>query len=209
VLKKLLACFVLLAINGYSQEAVDSQCTGEVDHFARVQPSIEAKAGYFFFAASPMTDIYNQGGLDVQLAVAYPIWRGLQIYGSVEYLQKSGHSQLIGEATSIWQIPVNIGLKPVFTICEGAMWYFTLGPRYFYVNQNNSSNFVPKNVGKSGCGLFVNTGFNFILWKHCLIDFFGEYSYAKVQFQTSMSNVYTQETQLSGFTFGGGLGYAF
>ena len=91
-----------------------------LDHFARVEPSIEAKVGYFFFGASQMREIYNQGGVDVQLCAAYPIWKGLQIYGSVEYLQKSGHSLSVGESTSVWQVPVNLGLRPVVTICSWA-----------------------------------------------------------------------------------------
>lgn len=209
MIRKFLSVFAVLTTTGYCEEPAATLEKIEVNHFAKVQPTIEAKAGYFFFAAETMRDIYNQGGVDVQLCGAYPVWRGLEVYGSVEYLQKSGHSLSSGQSTSIWQIPVNVGLKPVITICDGAMWYFTFGPRYFYVHQHNDSSYVPKNKGKSGCGLFVNTGFNFVIGKHLLLDFFGEYSYAKVHFHTSMPNIYTQGTQISGFTFGGGLGYAF
>ena len=179
------------------------------DHFCRAAPSIEAKVGYFFFASSQMRAIYNQGGVDVQLSGAYPVWRGLQIYGSVEWLQRSGHSIPIYEKTSIWEIPVNVGLKPVITICPWAAWYFALGPRYFYVHQHNDSSYVERNNGKSGLGFFVNTGFDFTVWKHFLIDIFGEYSYERIHFHTSETGVYTKGMQVGGFTFGGGLGGAF
>ena len=178
-------------------------------HFTEVQPTIEAKAGYFFFASSRMRDVYTQGGLDLQLSTSYPVWRGLEIYGSVEYLQRSGRSLSNHWKTTIWEIPVSLGLKPVIEICPEAQWYFTLGPRYFYIHQHNYTSYVTMHKGKSGVGLFVNSGFNFIAWKHLLIDVFGEYSYQKVHFHTSRKGVHTRDLQVGGFSFGGGLGYAF
>lgn len=178
-------------------------------YFSLAPPTLEVKAGYFFFASSEMRDIYSRGGVDVQLSGAYPVWKGLQIYASIEWLQKSGYSLSSHKKTSIWQIPVNVGLKPVITICRWAAWYFALGPRYFYIHQHNHSSYIPKNKGKSGLGFFVNTGFDFTLWNHLLIDIFGEYSYERIHFHTSQTNVYTKRVQVGGFTFGGGLGYSF
>lgn len=177
-------------------------------HFIKVRPSLELKAGYFFFASSTMRDIYTQGGLDLQLAGAYSVWRGLQIYGSLEYLERSGHSLSGHKNTSIWELPVNLGIRPVITICEEVQWYLALGPRYFYIHQHNDSSFVDKNKGKSGIGLFVNTGFNFT-YNHLLVDVFGEYSYEKIHFHTSKPGVHTRALQVGGFTFGAGLGYLF
>jgi hypothetical protein len=62
---------------------------------------------------------------------------------------------------------------------------------------------------QNGLGGFVNTGFLFFPTKHFFIDVFGEYSYVKLRFHHSKSNVYTRRTQVGGYTFGGGLGYAF
>jgi len=191
-----------------NRDLVEAPC-GWAKVFAKVEPTVEFKAGYFFFASSKMREIYNQGGLDLQICAAGSIWDGLELYGSVEYLKRSGNSLGGDEKTSIWQVPVNLGLKPVFTICPQVQWYFTLGPRYFYVHQHNHSSFVMKNKGKSGVGMFVNTGFDFILWKHLLIDIFGEYSYEKIHFHTSKDYVYTKGMQVGGFTFGGGIGYSF
>jgi len=212
--------FIVLAVQGFcdlSQVSIYQGKKGEqtetvvknTHHFTKVQPSIEFKAGYFFFASSKMRDVYNQGGIDLQLCGAYPIWKGLEIYGSVEYLERSGHSLSSHRKTSLWEIPVNLGLKPVITICEQVQWYFTLGPRYFYVHQHNDSPYVNRNEGKSTVGMFANTGFNFIFWKHLLLDVFGEYSYGKIHFHTSKLGVQTRDLQIGGFTFGGGLGYAF
>jgi hypothetical protein len=177
--------------------------------YSKVQPMIEFKAGYFFFAESKMRKIYDDGGFDVQISASYPVWRWLQIYGSVEYLQCRGESLNAHQKTKIWELPVSVGLRPVFKIYSKAQYYFTLGPRYFYVHQHNHSSFVNKNRGHSGIGGFVNTGFLFYPYHHFLIDIFGEYAYERVHIHSSKHNVQGRGIQVGGFTFGVGLGYAF
>lgn len=181
--------------------------------YLSIGPVLEAKAGYFFFADSKMRKIYDKGGLDLQLSLSYPVqtWPeryGLDIYASVEYLQRSGKSLGSREKTSIWEIPVSLGLKPIFAICPKVQYYFAVGPRYFYVHQHNHSSYVSKNIDRNVIGLFVNTGFNFIPCSHFLIDLFGEYSFARTHFH-SKSNTYGRKVQVGGFAFGAGLGYAF
>lgn len=182
--------------------------------YTNIQPVLEVKAGYFFFADSTMRKIYNNGGIDVQLSGSFPVgtWPdifGLDIYTSVEYLHRSGKTMGAGNKTSIWEIPVSLGLKPIFAICREVQYYFAVGPRYFYLHQHNDSPFLNKNISRNGVGLFVNTGFNFFPCPHFVIDLFGEYSFLKTHFHSSKKNVYGRSIQVGGFTFGGGLGYSF
>lgn len=178
------------------------------------QPLLEIKAGYFIFSNSKLRKVYNKGGLDIQLCASYPLWNltsrwSLNAYGAVEYFQKSGRSINGHQKTSVWSLPINIGLKPTYAINANLQYYFAIGPRYFYIHQHNHSPYVYKNKSRNGLGLFVNTGFNYALSNHFAIDIFGEYSYAKVHFHSGKSNVYTRNIQVGGFTFGGGLGYEF
>lgn len=173
------------------------------------ETSVEAKAGYFFFSDSKMRKIYDKGGLDVQLSGSCPIWKWIQIYGSVEYFKRHGHSLNAHQRTSIWGIPLSLGLKPVIKICPQVRYYFTLGPRYFFVYQHNQSFQVDKHAHSSGLGGFVNMGFNFFPIRNLFLDIFGEYSYKRMHFHSSKSNVYSNAFQIGGFTFGGGIGYAF
>lgn len=161
-----------------------------------------------------MRKIYDSGGLDIQLCASYPLWNltdrwTLNAYGALEYFHRTGKSINGHQKTSLWSTPINIGLKPVYTINANAQSYFAIGPRFFYVHQHNHSPYVPKNNSKSGLGFFANTGFNYVLCNHFLIDIFGEYSYAKTHFHGGKSNVYTRDIQMGGFTFGGGLGREF
>jgi opacity protein-like surface antigen len=178
------------------------------------QPIVEAKAGYFFFYNSNMRKVYDRGGLDVQLCASYPFWSPtskwtLNAYGAVEYFHRSGRSMGGHQKTSLWSIPVNIGLKPGYAINAHLQYYFAMGPRYFYVHQHNHSSYVYKNKSRNGVGFFVNTGFNYVPCDHFVIDLFGEYSYAKTHFHSGKSTVYTKSVQMGGFTFGVGLGYKF
>jgi hypothetical protein len=172
-------------------------------------PLIEFKVGYFFFSSSPMNQVYDQGGIDLQISGAYPIQQYLRIYGSVEYLQKSGHSLGGHERTSYWALPLSLGLQPVFKISSYCSYYFTLGPRYFFARVHNHSSLVPRHMKGNNIGGFANTGFQFIISKHFLIDVFGEYSYARLAFHPSTSTAEGHTVQVGGFTFGAALGYAF
>lgn len=178
------------------------------------RPLLEVKTGYFFFSNLHMRKIYDKDGWDIQLCATYPLWNlncrwTLNAYGAVEYFYKSGQSINGHQKTSLWSVPINIGLKPSYAINANMDYYFAIGPRYFTIHQHNRSSYVYKNKSKNGLGFFANTGFNYSLCNHFVIDVFGEYSYAKMHFYAGKSCVYTRNIQVGGFTFGGGLGYEF
>lgn len=176
-------------------------------------PLLEVKTGYFFFSSSKLRKIYNNGGWDVQLCTAYPLWHlncrwAIEAYGAVEYFQRSGKSINGDQKTSLWSVPVNIGLKTLYAINSNMQYYFTFGPRYSYIHQHNHSSYVYKNQSRNGFGFFVNIGFHYILCDHFVIDIFEEYSYTNIHFNERF-RVYTRNIQSGGFTCGGGLGYQF
>jgi len=170
---------------------------------------LEFKAGYFFFANSKMRRVYNHGGLDVQLSGVTPVWRWLHIYGSVEYLQKHGKSLHGHQKTNIWEVPLSLGLQAVGKIGKITQYYFTIGPRYVFAHVHNKSHFVDKSLNDNGIGGFANAGFRFFQTQHFFWDIFGEYSYCRLHFHPHKKNVYRGESQVGGFVFGGGIGYAF
>jgi opacity protein-like surface antigen len=191
-----------------------SELTQETSPRCFSQPLFEVKTGYFFFSNATMRKVYDRGGLDSQLCASYPLWNlasrwKLNAYGDIEYFYRSGKSINGHQKTSLWSIPVNIGLKPVYAINDNTQYYFSVGPRYLYIKQHNHSPYVYKNKSSNSLGLFVNTGFNYVLWNHFVIDIFGEYSCAKTHFHGGKPHVYTKAIQIGGFTFGGGLGYKF
>jgi hypothetical protein len=171
-------------------------------------PLIEGKVGYFFFTDSTMRKVYDQGGVDAQLSGAYPMTNMLHIYGSIEYAQKSGHSLNGHQKTSIWFLPLSLGIQPQFEVASGIKYYFTLGPRYIFAFADNDSSYVSRHMNANGIAGFANTGFLFIM-NHFTVDLFGEYSYSKLQFHSSKKHSHGKSAQVGGLAFGAGLGYTF
>ncbi len=177
------------------------------------QPLYEIKMGYFFFTDSKLRKIYDEGGLDVQLSTSYPIlyfndrWT-VNAYGAVEYFRRTGQSINGHQKTAVWSIPINIGLKTIYALHPNKQYYFTLGPRFFYLHQHNCSSYVYHNRSRNGVGIFINGGIQYLLCNGLVTDLFGEYSYAKLHFR-GRSRVYTRNIQVGGITLGGGLRYAF
>ena len=174
-----------------------------------ISPSLEAKGAYFFFSDSGMRNVYPHGGFEFQISGTYPVWKQLAIYGAISYLTIGGHSLEGNQRTTLWQVPIDFGLRPTLAIHKKVQYYFTLGPRVFFLRQHNSSSYVDRHVDRNGLGFFANTGFNFFPYPHFLIDLFGQYSYEHVHFRSSRPNAYGESRQVGGFSFGLGLGYAY
>lgn len=170
----------------------------------------EIKPSYFFFSASPMKNIYNHGGFEIQGSASMPLCCYVDVYGSVGYRKVSGHALNTCEKTSLTVVPVDVGLKPIFNVCESGSCFFAIGPRYFHVHQHNTSAYVPCNLRGNGIGFFVNAGFNGQLTDCLLFGMFGEYSYEKKKICPNMLNVFSNgSVRIGGFAFGVSFGYLF
>lgn len=204
--------FSVLATCGFAtthkfpcHEESDLNCSASTP----MQLTLDAKVGYFSFSDGKMSKIFDRGGLDVQLSGALPVWRWLQVYGSVEYWERSGKSLNGNQSTNIWSLPLSLGLKPVIPINRNLQYFFSVGPRFFFVNVHNKTSYFDRKMNENGLGGFVNMGLNFISHSHLLASVFGEYSYGQIQFHPRTTNSHGASVQVGGYTFGVSLGYAF
>lgn len=171
---------------------------------------LEIKPSYFLFSSSPMNDIYNNGGFEIQGSASLPLCNYLDLYVSIGYRGAWGHALNTFEKTSLTVMPVDIGLRPIFNFHGRFYYFFTVGPRYFYLHQHNKSPYVDRKIHGNGIGFFINTGFNVQLVDSLLLGIFGEYSYEKKTISSKMQNVFSNGSiQLGGFALGLSLGYAF
>lgn len=203
---KLLILFLLIKPLALSASSMTSCCLSRT--------TVEVKAGYFFFSDSKMRKIYHKGGLDLQLCGSYSLYKpscgwDLRVYGAVEYFHRTGKSTSGDQKTSLWSIPVNLGIMPVWAVSRNLQCYLALGPRYFFLHQHNDSSYVYKSKSKNGLGFFANAGLHYLISNGLYLDIFGEYSYARTRFHGSNPDIYTKRVQIGGYTFGGGLGYRF
>ncbi len=182
--------------------------------YGAIEPILEVKGGYFMFTNEKMRKVYG-GGYDLQLSGTAPIWNWVQLYVSAEYLQASGHSLGFNQRTSLWQLPINVGLRGSVKLSSQILYYATLGPRYFFLHAENHSHFVESTICHHGIGGFANTGFTFrpcnpnYSLGNVFIDIYAEYSYEHMHRNPSKEDVFGNSVQVGGFSFGGGVGYAF
>lgn len=169
----------------------------------------EIKLGNFRFGDSTFRRIYRQYALDTQITASVPVWKFLRIYGGLNYISREGRSVGGHYKTEIMILPVSLGLQAMIDIAHDVKYYATVGPRYFYVHQNNHFKGVDRTVNGHNIGGFVNTGFLLYFGSHFFIDLFGEYSYCKIEFHSHKRNVIGSTRQVGGLTLGGGLGYQF
>ena len=173
-------------------------------------PCFEIKPTYFLFSSSPMKNIYNKGGFEIQASTTLPLFDYSDFYASIGYRKAKGHALHSCEKTNITVIPLDIGLKPIIHLCENVYYFFAMGPRFFYFHQHNDSSYVDRTVNGAGVGLFVNTGFNILVCDDFLLGIVGEYSYEKKKICPKMTHVYSNgAVQLGGFAIGLNVGYAF
>ncbi len=188
-----------------------------IQHAYNLTPWFEIKPSYFLFTSSVMHDVYHKGGFEIQGSVSVPFYdlpvisdSSLEFYTSIGIRGAWGHALNSGEKTKLIVMPFDIGLKPVFRLCEHYYYFFAIGPRFFYFNQHNDSLYVSPKVSGGGVGFFINTGCNIQIMGHFLIGIVGEYSYETKTISPTMINVYSNgRTQLGGLAFGINFGYLF
>src|ERR1700735_2529405 len=73
---------------------------------------LEIKPGYFFFTDQTLRKIYH-GGFEIQGSASYLLCEIIALYGSLGYLHVNGKSLQGDQKTSIFQIPVDIGLRAI------------------------------------------------------------------------------------------------
>lgn len=176
----------------------------------------ELKLGYFYFGDEIFRQIYRQDALDTQLTVSTPVWKWLRIYGGINYISREGRSIGGHHRTEIIILPASIGLQAMIEVARDLKYYASIGPRYFYVHQENHFSAIDHSVNGHGIGGFINTGIQFdfgpdfyILGTDCFIDLFCEYSFCRIPFRSHKQNVTGATRQVGGLTFGGSLGYRF
>lgn len=172
-------------------------------------PYFECKLGYFAFSGRTMREIYDQGGIDVQMSTTFPFGKKVHLYTSLEYLEKQGSSLFTHEPTKVFMLPFSFGIKAIYELPHRIQCYYSLGPKVFLIHQHNFTQHVNKKITDGGGGGFVNVGLNFFIYKNSFFDFFAEYSILWTKHQTNRPLVYERSIQVGGYTFGGSVGVKF
>lgn len=169
---------------------------------------LEAQAAYYRPTNHQFRDIYSGSGIyGVELSVQS--WKGLYPWISGSAFTKSGHSLGLHNRTHITFVPIGVGLKYLWKV-NFVDLYLGAGALPTYLHIHNHSHCGLEKTSKWGCGGIAKVGVIFNLPKAFFIDTFVNYSYIKISnHRTSNGYISPHSANLSGFSFGGGIGYRF
>lgn len=173
--------------------------------------AFEVKGGYFLPYNKISQHVYHAGGFDVILAYREPICENWSGYFDLGYTRMSGRSLNFHQHTVLQMATISAGLEAVTRMYYNLFkLYATIGPRYFFVMQHNSSSFVDKNVNNNNIGGFVNAGIRFEPIERFIFDIWVDNSYCRIKFHPHETFVYSEgKIQVGGFSVGAGFGYSF
>ncbi|MBX7066971.1 MAG: hypothetical protein K1X28_07055 [Parachlamydiales bacterium] len=174
----------------------------------------EAKAAYFYPTNHVFRQIYSGGGI-YGLELTWDLWRCLYGWSSASFFTKKGKA--IGSSaavsdfpTKIYFVPLAAGVKYVANVACWADIYAGIGIETTFLHIKDrvlDETFI---VRKWGLGGIAKVGAYFRLYESLLLDIFADYSYMKIPYHnTHGGTTVPHNADISGFSFGGGIGYKF
>lgn len=179
------------------------------DESGGVYTLIEAKAGYFHPTCGNFRRIYSGGGI-YGIEASCQAWKGLYPWISGSFFSQSGHSMGDRSRTIVTFVPIGYGLKYIFSCNRYLDVYAGAGGTITYLNMKDRSSYVTPSVSKWGSGGIVKAGFLVHPTNWLFFDLFSDYSFIKIAFRNDHhGNLMRHAVDLSGFSFGGGIGIRF
>ncbi len=163
----------------------------------------ELRAGYFYPTSQTFRDIYKSGGVEGEFEIAAIFKQNWIAFGNVSYFPKTGSSIGFNDKTTISMVPLSLGFKYQFLVCNPIQPYLGGGVTYTFLDIKNYSDYVKKHVHKSGFGFVIKSGAYVNLSERFLLDLFLDYYYQQVNFYTN------HHADVGGLRMGAGLGCRF
>ncbi len=169
---------------------------------------VEARAAYFYPTDGRFKKFYSGGAiwgaeLDCQ------IWKQLYGWVGASYFDKSG-STSIHNKTEVRMVPINLGLKGIWNSWRVWKPYLGAGASATYLQVHTHSNYLIRSNSSWGFGGIFKAGLLITPTNSFLIDLYTDYSLTKVNLDRKGGKfVLIDDADISGFSFGGALGYRF
>ncbi len=180
----------------------------------------EFKAGYFRPTNDILRQIFPDGWANYQGELSYsPFsrscrnwWRGLFVWASGNYLHSRGQSAVGIQDCQIKIIPAAGGIKYLHSLPCCVQAYGSIGLKYFWLRLDTKDEFSKRIDRAQGLGGVFSVGALFHPLRFVIIDFFVDYSlkhFDKSNFKVKESDVIPSCVDISGLTFGAGVGVWF
>lgn len=172
---------------------------------------ITGQVSYFLPASKRVKRIYGHGWADYNLELSKKVYSCFHLWASVNGFSKKGHSIGFHDSTRLQLIPVSFGLKYIHPFTCNFEGYLALGPSYSFLRIKDHSYYVIQHISKEGWGCLGQCGFNYYVYNCFFLNAFVDYYYQRFSFHHHDYSYYTSRNDLnmSGWKFGGGIGYRF
>lgn len=116
-----------------------------------------------------------------------------------------------GYKTHLNLVPISLGVKYIYSLCDSTDFYVGLGACYSFMNTRDHSEFVHERVSSNGFGGIVKTGLTYIYCENIFFEGFLNYTYQRFSFSRTSNDpfVYRRDVDLSSLQLGVGLGMKF
>ena len=180
---------------------IASSTASAMDYF------VEAKASYFYPTGGAFREVYSGGAL-YGLEFDCQAWKQLYVWADIGYFTKAGHTVSDQDYTRLTMVPISSGLKYIYNK-HRAQPYVGIGAETTYLQIHTNSQYLIRSNSNWGIGGIFKAGVLINLCHGLMLDFHTDYSQMKVHMGSDKKAVVIQSADLSGFAFGGSLGYRF
>lgn len=166
--------------------------------------------GYFYPWNKTIRKIYPNGNFIYKAEIDVRLISSLYVFGLGDCFTKKGNSIGERDKTRINLAGFSLGLQYAINLKNKLSFVFGIGPKYFYFNTKDNTNYLPRKTTKNGLGGIAKASMEWYINKFFL-NIFTDYTYNKMHFKArpNHKSYYSYEVQIGGFSIGAGLGYAF
>lgn len=180
--------------------------------------SIAAKAAAFFPLSSKARKIYGSALPEFTLEGNFKVWDGcwsdIYLWLDGNYVYGNGNSyggEPHHHRTHLTLVPVTLGLKFAYHLCDWADFYLGAGPTYAWLQLRDSSSHVHRKTNRSAVGGIFKSGVVASLCGCYYLEGFFNYSYQRFDVRKPKHDptVERHDADLSSLQLGAGVGWRF
>lgn len=209
-MKKIKALFFTLLSLAFPFESLHADCFS----FDCGKWQTEFRVAYYAPQSDRFQKVYGDSLVDYQFELSKPFYFNWDVWLDVSVATKKGESSYFHDRTRIWIVPISLGLRYQFELCDFWNLYLGAGFNYSYVQLHDDSYYVKRHVSDWNFGGLFKVGLKKEFCGCYLVDLFVDYlaqDFDPDKKHRSSSYGYVEKHRLnvSGFKAGIGLGYQF
>jgi hypothetical protein len=170
---------------------------------------VEVRGAYFYPTDSRTREIYSGGG-SVGLEADFQLWREMFGWAGASYFENSGNTIGGNDKTKLILVPITSGLKGIYNYAGMFRPYAGVGIAATYVYVRTDADLLIRSNHEWGVGGVFKVGLMMTPLKDFIFDIFADYLLQTVSFDNEgHEDLVLKRADVSGFSFGGAIGYQF